>query len=66
VLRVRAVERIDSKLEELGYSMSRVNRLYSICRAAIGWMACARRRVAAETSERPMCLILPSLFYFSG
>jgi hypothetical protein len=65
---VRAVERIDSEGEEedLDDSMSRVNRLYSICSPAIGCTACARRRVATDTSERPMCLILPSLVFRSG
>ena len=35
-------------------SMPRLISEYSICRAAIGWTACARRMVCAPTSDRPM------------
>lgn len=44
-------------------SMSRVHGLYSICTVATGWMAWPRRRVSAEHSENPICLILPSLTF---
>lgn len=44
-----------------GPSMSSVQGLYSTCTAAMGCTACPRRRVADEHSEKPMCLILPSL-----
>ena len=33
--------------------MSVLNGEYSICTAAIGCTACARRSVAADTSDRP-------------
>ncbi len=33
---------------------------YSVCSAAIGWTACARRIVAALASERPRCRTLPA------
>ncbi|KFC53100.1 hypothetical protein GY12_11135 [Micrococcus luteus] len=36
-------------------------REYSDCTAAIGWTATARVRVAAETSDRPIAPILPSV-----
>ena len=44
-----------------GSSMSRLKGEYSTCTAAMGWTACARRREVEEHSERPRCLILPSL-----
>ena len=46
-----------------GDSMSVVNGEYSIWTAEIGWILWARRRVVEEISERPRCLILPSLWY---
>lgn len=52
-----------NKLME-GCSMSVVKGEYSICMAVMGWMACARRRVVEETSERPRWEILPSLVFF--
>lgn len=44
-----------------GSSMSRVKGEYSTCKAEMGCTAWARRRVAAEHSERPMYLTLPDL-----
>lgn len=43
--------------------MSVVKGEYSICTAVIGCMACARRRVEEEISERPRWVILPLLFF---
>ena len=40
--------------------MSRVKREYSVCSAVIGWMACARRIVVAEASDRPRWRTLPA------
>src|SRR5207302_7714653 len=40
-------------------SGSRVHREYSVCRAAIGCTAWARRIVSGPASDRPMCRILP-------
>lgn len=37
-------------------SISVDQKLYSISTAAMGWTACARRIVVAETSLNPMCL----------
>jgi hypothetical protein len=42
-------------------SMSRLNGEYSICRAAMGCTAAARRIVSAVTPDMPMALTLPSL-----
>ncbi len=42
-------------------SMSSVKGEYSTSSAAMGWTACARRRVAAEHSEIPRYLTLPCL-----
>ncbi len=41
-------------------SGSRVHSEYSLCTAAIGCTAWARRSVAGETSQRPIAPILPS------
>ncbi len=38
----------------------RVHSEYSDCTAAIGWTAFARRRVSAETSDRPMARTIPA------
>ncbi|MCY1377290.1 hypothetical protein D9M69_648540 [compost metagenome] len=38
----------------------RVHREYSVCTAVMGCTACARRKVGADTSERPMAWILPA------
>ena len=38
----------------------RVHNEYSLCTAAIGCTACARRSVSADTSDRPMARIFPS------
>jgi len=38
----------------------RYHREYSLCTAATGWTACARRMVAAAASDKPKCLILPA------
>ena len=42
-------------------SISKVKGEYSTSMAAIGWMACALRRVEAEISESPRCLSFPAL-----
>ena len=49
----RTVGRISS-------SISRLKRLYSLCRAVIGCTACARRMVAAAASDRPRWRTLPA------
>ena len=41
-------------------SMPRLISEYSICRAAIGWTACARRMVSAPISDRPMWRTYPA------
>ena len=41
-------------------SMPRLISEYSICSAAIGCTACARRMVSAPTSDRPMCRTYPA------
>jgi hypothetical protein len=41
-------------------SGSRQNREYSLCSAATGWTALARRIVCTPASERPKCFTLPS------
>ena len=42
-------------------SGSRHHSEYSLCSAATGWTACARRIVCTPASDRPKCLTLPSL-----
>ena len=42
-------------------SMSRLHSEYSVWRAAIGWMATARRMVSRRASDRPMWPILPAV-----
>lgn len=42
-------------------STSRVQSEYSLRKAATGWMACARRNVSAETSDRPITRTVPAL-----
>lgn len=44
-----------------GPSMSSVQGLYSTCTAVMGCTAWPRRSVEDEHSEKPMCLIFPSL-----
>lgn len=53
--------RQDLRMSEFENSMSSLNRLYSFCTAVMRWTACARRKVAAETSDRPRCRIFPRL-----
>ena len=45
-------------------SGSRLHSEYSLCTAAIGCTLCARRNVATEGSDRPMCLHLAFLHQF--
>jgi hypothetical protein len=45
-----------SRVGSTSVSGSRHHREYSLCTAAIGWTACARRVVAAPASDRPKCL----------
>jgi hypothetical protein len=42
-----------------------ITNLYSIWTAVIGWTLCARRRVAAEHSDKPRYLIFPSSTSFA-
>jgi len=41
--------------------MPRLISEYSICSAAIGWTACARRMVSAPISDSPMWRTYPAL-----
>ena len=43
-------------------SISKVKGEYSTWMAAMGWMACALRRVEAEISQSPRCLTFPALW----
>ena len=44
----------------ISVSMPRLISEYSICRAAMGWTACARRIVCAPISDRPMWRTYPA------
>lgn len=46
---------------QVSTSASLTNRDHSSSTAVMGWTACALRMLAAETSDRPMPLISPSL-----
>ena len=49
---------ISSRIESAGWDQ-RLTILMP-CRAAIGWTACARRTVAADISDTPMCRTYPA------
>src|SRR5215472_8441177 len=51
-----------SQSGKISLSTSRVHREYSICRAASGCTACARRMVAAPASQMPRYLALADKF----
>ena len=50
----------EGKIRSTAISGLRVQSEYSVCSAAMGCTACARRSVPADTSDRPMLRILPS------
>ena len=50
-----------SSVGRISFSGSRHHNEYSLCTAATGWMAWARRIVCAPASDRPNYLTLPSL-----
>ena len=49
-----------SSVGRIASSGSRHQSEYSLCRAATGWTAWARRMVWTPASERPKCLTLPA------
>ena len=51
---------ISRQVSSTAISGLRVHSEYSVCTAAIGCTACARRKVAADTSDRPSARTLPA------